>query len=130
MVEPGTTGLPVPGTSVFFTVKFGTGFVTVDVQWFGSMHGPVVMVAVFFTLVVSVGETLAVKVTLTEWPAGSVTWITSVFGWAVVTVTEQLPVAGIVLHASVVGVRVRLDGRGSFKTADPAPTPTFLTVIV
>ena len=65
MVEPGTTGLPVPGTSVFFTVKLGTGFVTVDVQWFGGMHGPVVMVAVFFTLVVSVADTLAVKVTFT-----------------------------------------------------------------
>ena len=44
-------------------------------QWFGVMHGPVVMVAVFFTLVVSVADTLAAKVTFTEWPAARVTWM-------------------------------------------------------
>ena len=69
--------MPVPGTSVFFTVKLGTGFVTVDVHSVAGMHGPVVMVAVFFTLVVSVVFTLAVKVTFTEWPAARVTWMVS-----------------------------------------------------
>ena len=80
MVEPGTTALPVPGTSVFFTVKLGTGFVTVDVHWVEGMHGPVVMVAVFFTLAVSVLDTTAVKVTNTLWPAARVTWMVTLVG--------------------------------------------------
>src|SRR5579862_8651945 len=127
MVDPGTTGLPVPGTSVFFTVKFGTGFVTVDVQWFGAMHGPVVMTAVFFTLVVSVLDTLAVKVTFTEWPAAKVTWMVT---WVPVTVAVQASVARTVVHLRVPAVMARFEAMVSPRTAVPDPEPVFFTVIV
>jgi hypothetical protein len=120
----------VPGTSVFFTVKFGTGFVTVDVHWLDGMHGPVVMVAVFFTLAVSVLDTIAVKVTFTEWPEARVTWITRVLAFVVVTATEHESPAATVVHFSVVATRARFAASGSFRTAEPAPGPTFFTVIV
>src|SRR5271165_422907 len=127
MVEPGTTGLPVPGTSVFFTVKFGTGFVTVDVQWFGVMHGPVVMVAVFFTLVVSVADTLAVKVTFTECLAARVTWMVTL---APVRVAVQASVARTVAHLRVPAVMARFEAMVSPRTAVPVPEPVLVTVIV
>src|SRR5579871_3324744 len=127
MVEPGTTGLPVPGTSVFFTVKFGTGFVTVDVQALGAMHGPVVMVAVFFTLVVSVADTLAVKVTLTEWPAARVTLMVT---WLPVTVAVQASPVASVVHFKVPAVMARFEAMVSPRVAEPAPEPVFFTVIV
>src|SRR5579871_2699218 len=126
MVEPGTTGLPVPGTSVFFTVKFGTGFVTVDVHLFVPLHGPVIL-AVFFTFVVSVADTLAVKVTLTEWPAARVTWPVS-FVPAVI-VTEHL--SGLVTEPQVgIPTSERLEGSWSEYVVVPAPDPVFLMVIV
>ena len=102
MVEPGTTGLPVPGTSVFFTVKLGTGFVTVDVQLVGGDARACGDGGRVLTLVVSVADTLAVKVTFTEWPAARVTWMARVLGVCLSTVTEQASVAATVLHLAVV----------------------------
>src|SRR5665213_1080142 len=64
---PGTTELPLPGTSVLTTVKSGTGFVTVDEQPASRvLQGPVVMVAVLTTVVVSVLLTVAVNFTELE----------------------------------------------------------------
>ena len=91
------------------------------------MHGPVVMVAVFFTLVVSVADTLAVKVTFTEWPAARVTWMVTLLA---VTVAEQVSVAAIVVQVKVVAVMVRFEARVSFRTAEPVPEPVLFTVIV
>jgi hypothetical protein len=112
---------------VFFTVKFGTGFVTVDVHWLDGMHGPVVMVAVFFTLAVSVLDTVAVKVTFTECPAARVTWMVTL---APVTDAVQASVAMIVAHFKVVALIVRFEAIGSLRTAEPAPVPVFFTVMV
>ena len=67
---PGTTGLPLPAVSVLTTVKSGTGFVTVDEQPASAvLQGPVVMVAVFLTLAVSVALRITLKVTDPDWPA-------------------------------------------------------------
>jgi len=123
------TGVGTGGVVAFAAVTSG-GFVTVDEHWLDGLHGPVVMVAVFFTLAVSVAATVAVKVTFTEWPAARVTWITRVFAFVAVTATEHESPAATVTHFSVVALRVRLDGNGSFRTAEPAPAPVFFTVIV
>ena len=95
----------MPGTSVFFTVKLGTGFVTVDVQWFGGDAracgdgGRVLDVGGVG------GRHVAVKVTFTEWPAARVTWMVI---WVVpVTVAEQMSVVAIVVHF------MQLSGSGS-----------------
>jgi uncharacterized protein (DUF983 family) len=47
---------------------FGTGLCTVDVHTVGALHGPV-MFAVLVTVVVAVGETVTVKVTVACAPA-------------------------------------------------------------
>jgi hypothetical protein len=123
------TGVGTGGVVVVAAVTNG-GFVTVDEHWLDGMHGPVVMVAVFFTLAVSGTDTVAVKVTFTEWPAAKVTWMTNVLEFVAVTATEHESPVATVAHLSVVVFKVRLDGSGSFRTAEPAPVPVFFTVTV
>ena len=113
---------PDGGSELFTTLRTTTGFVTVDEQC-GAVHGPVVIVAVFTTVVVSVGFTTASKVAFAESPLASVTVMTSVVP---VTLTEHVSPEATVAHAGV-PESVTLVGRGSLTVALPEAVPTLST---
>jgi hypothetical protein len=113
---------PDGGVELFTTLRTTTGFVTVDEQC-GDVHGPVVIVAVFTTVVVSVGFTTASNVAFAESPLASVTLMTSVVP---VTLTEQVSPLATVAQAGVLD-SVTLPGSGSVTVALPEAVPTLST---
>ena len=121
--------MPVPGTSVFFTVKLGTGFVTVDVQWFGGDAracgdgGRVLHVG-------RVGGGHVGCEGHLHRVAGGQGDVDGHLGCAPVTVAVQVSVAAIVVHFTAVAARVRFEAMVSFEDREPAPEPVFFTVIV
>ena len=85
-----------------------------------------VIVAVLVIVPVAAAATVALKVTVAELPAARFTANVQVL--PVVLVTVQ--VSGAVTAHVGVPLIVRFDGKVSVITADPAPSPTFLTTTV
>lgn len=113
---------PDGGVELFTTLSTTTGFVTVDEQC-GDVQGPVVIVAVLTTVVVSVGFTTASNVAFAESPLASVTVITSVVP---VTLTKHVSPVATVAQTGV-PASVTLPGRGSVTVALPEAVPTLST---
>ena len=113
---------PDGGVELFTTLRTTTGFVTVDEQC-GDVQGPVVIVAVLTTVVVSVDFTTASNVAFAESPLARCTLIVSVVP---VTFTEQVSPLVTVAHAGV-PESVTLPGSGSETVAVPAAVPTLST---
>ena len=93
------------------------------------MHGPVVMVAVFFTLVVSAGRRLGCEGDLHRVAGGQ----GDVDGQGLgvpVTVAVQVSVAAIVVQFTVVATQGQVGGEGVSEDRRALPEPVFFTVIV
>ena len=117
----GTTEPPT-GTELFTTLRTTTGFVTVEEHWV-VVQAPSVMVAVFVTVVESVGLTTAPNVAVAESPLASVTVMTSFE-----PVTFTVHVSGEVTVVQVgVPESVTFDGSGSVTVAGPEAVPVFFT---
>ena len=113
---------PGAGVELFTTLSTTSGFVTVEEQ-FGDVQGPVVIVAVLTTVVVSVDFTSASNVAFAESPLARCTLIVSVVP---LTVTEHVSPLVTVAHVGV-PESVTFDGRGSVIVAVPAADPTLST---
>jgi hypothetical protein len=124
LVVRGTTERGL-GVEDLTTLRTTTGLVTEEVHCV-PVQGPVVIVAVFVTLVVSVEVTTASKVAFAESPAARWTFIVSVEPLAA---TAQVSPVATVAHAGV-PASVTFDGSGSLTVAVPAVPPTFSTLSV
>lgn len=122
IVVPLGTVEPDGGVELFTTLSTTTGFVTVDEQW-GDVQGPVVIVAVLTTVVVSVGFTTASKVAFAESPLARCTFIVTV---EPLTVTEHVSPEATVAQVGV-PESMTLPGRGSVTVAVPDAVPTLST---
>src|SRR5579862_267461 len=131
IVPPRATATPVPGVSSFFTVMFGTGFVTVLVVQCGVVGQPgPVKLAWLNTVVVSVPLTVTENVTSIVWPAGTVTVN---FSGVTPDVTVHAPVAGSVAavgHLADVATKVVFDGTVSVIVSVPFVVPLLVTARV
>lgn len=119
----GTTDVDA-GSELLATLNTTTGFVTDDEQL--PAHVPLVMVAVFVTVVVSVDATTASKTALAESPLASVVDITSV---EPVTSTEHVSPATTVSQVAVPASDT-FEGSGSVTVAVPDAEPVFVTTTV
>lgn len=117
----GGTSEPAVGVEVFTTFSTTTELVTVDEQC--VVHGPVVIVAEFTTVVASVLFTTASKATFAESPRARESVSTSVVP---VTLTVQESPVATVLQVGVPD-SVTLDGSASLTVAVPDAVPTFFT---
>ena len=97
------------------------GFDTLAEHASETMHGPVVIVAVFTIVLVAEAATVLLTVTVAVWFGASVTLNVQVlpFGFAMVQVS------GVVTAHDGDAVSVSCDGMVSVTTAEPVASPTF-----